>query len=165
MTVTEAAAAAAAPWWGVPLVAGVFTVLGVVVAQLVAWRIDQRKVRREDEQRWLTDRRQAYAAFLTAATRFHMKLKPEWEKDPADDMTDAIAEVNFHRQEIRLIASEPVSAAAEELFMQLARMRRTLASTAYTDRGEQAWRDLAKVFQDRRQTFIAAARDELGVTL
>jgi hypothetical protein len=55
------------PWWGVPLIAGVFAPGGVVVAQVNAIVMDRLRVRREDARRWHEDRRTVYARYLNAA--------------------------------------------------------------------------------------------------
>ncbi len=42
----------AAPWYGVPLIAGVFLVVGAVLGFLFNWLADRRKARREDIRKW-----------------------------------------------------------------------------------------------------------------
>lgn len=44
--------ASSTPAWLAPVLAGAFTLLGVLVANLFNWLSDKRKAQREDEQRW-----------------------------------------------------------------------------------------------------------------
>ena len=53
------------PWWGVSVVAGAFTVGGVVVAQVVAITPDRARARGEDARRWQADRRKNGRATTT----------------------------------------------------------------------------------------------------
>lgn len=52
--------------WGLPLVAGIFTLVGVVVAQIVTIVLDKVRTRREDERRWHADRRRVYVEYFAA---------------------------------------------------------------------------------------------------
>lgn len=45
------------PWWGTALVAGLFGLAGVAIAQLVAVRLERARTRREDARRWHAERR------------------------------------------------------------------------------------------------------------
>ncbi|MFI8593831.1 hypothetical protein ACIGCK_05295 [Microbacterium sp. NPDC078428] len=58
------------PWWATPLVAGVFTLLGIAIAQLVALRLERRRHRREDERRLDAALRPAALAYLDALQRY-----------------------------------------------------------------------------------------------
>ena len=44
-----------APWWGVPVVAGTFLIVGAVVGFLFNWLTDSRRAKREDRLRNLAD--------------------------------------------------------------------------------------------------------------
>lgn len=41
-----------APWWGVPVIAGGFLILGGLLAFTSTWLSDRRKLRREDRRQW-----------------------------------------------------------------------------------------------------------------
>jgi hypothetical protein len=156
-----AEAAAGAPWWGVPLIAGLFTILGVGAAQVVAWTMDKRKARREDERRWLQDRRQVYAAFLNAATKVHMALgRSRHEGQQQESSVDLLNDINFCRQEVWLIATREVGDAADEVFGHLVKARKAFEA----DRTSEEWRTLARAFQEKRRRFISTSRTELGVS-
>jgi hypothetical protein len=54
----------AAPWWGVPLVAGLFVLFGALIALLSAFLSDRRKLRREDQRQWDREIRDLYVAAM-----------------------------------------------------------------------------------------------------
>jgi hypothetical protein len=64
-----------APWWAIPLVGGIFALLGVGAAQTITLRLDRRRRQREDERRLdsvlrevatqYLDATQSYATFVT----------------------------------------------------------------------------------------------------
>jgi hypothetical protein len=41
-----------APWWGVPVVAGVFLVVGATLGFFFNWLLEGRRARREDQHKW-----------------------------------------------------------------------------------------------------------------
>jgi hypothetical protein len=57
----------AAPWWGVPVLAGTMALLGVVVSQLTILLLEWIRSRRERLRRWDADLRQLYASYLAGA--------------------------------------------------------------------------------------------------
>src|SRR5579885_1893176 len=50
----------AAPWWGVPLLAGTFLLLGAVIAFVSTYFSDRRKLAREDQRQWDKEIRDLY---------------------------------------------------------------------------------------------------------
>lgn len=60
--------AEAAPWWGVPVIAGAFLILGGAIGFWSNWRLEARKQTRAEALRWDADIRQ-YAAELLGAIR------------------------------------------------------------------------------------------------
>lgn len=57
-----------APWWGVPVIAGVFLILGAAVGFWFNWQIESRKLSRIEAVRWDADIRE-YTAELISAER------------------------------------------------------------------------------------------------
>lgn len=55
---------AGTPWFYVPVLAGVFAIVGVTIAQLVSYRLFKAKNQRDEQRRWDKDRRETYAKFL-----------------------------------------------------------------------------------------------------
>ncbi|MGC5321718.1 hypothetical protein ACWD8I_27355 [Micromonospora arida] len=111
------------PWWAVPLIAGVFAVGGVVMAQLVTIRLDRVKYRRElereqreESRRWLTERREVYGAFIASMHRSIMHASKNWP-ELADDLVwePVWREVMDKAEEVMLIGSFAASYGANEL--------------------------------------------------
>ncbi len=106
LTTSTVGTPGSAPWWGVPLLAGIFALVGVLIAQLVAYRLERSRRQREDqrrraeeEQRWDKNLVELYARYLveirdfvTAAAVAHL----------ADKWPD-LARLDQTFQEIRLL--------------------------------------------------------------
>ena len=60
----------ATPWWAAPLVAGILALIGIVIAQMVALRLERRRHRREDERRLDSALRPAALAYLDALQKY-----------------------------------------------------------------------------------------------
>ncbi|MEV4121881.1 hypothetical protein [Micromonospora sp. NPDC049645] len=104
------------PWWGVPLLAGLFAIGGVVVSQVVTIALDRVKVRREDARRWHAERRQVYVGYIMALQRTGQQFYIHREgKERADELTVAFDELMFKAEEVVLIASDDVRAVAGNL--------------------------------------------------
>jgi hypothetical protein len=153
------------PWWGVPLIAGVFALGGVLLAQVNAIVMDRLRVRREDARRWHEDRRAVYARYLNAADAAVRQItsgRVDGDHRVDDEWRAAVAgvlgELGRVRTEIQLVASVAVYAAARELLVQT----QALAAEADTDLADERARAEA-VVADRRREFLTAARLELGV--
>jgi len=48
----DVAANTSAPWWGVPVIAGSFLVIGAALGFAFNWLLESRKAKREDKLRW-----------------------------------------------------------------------------------------------------------------
>ena len=62
-----------APWWAVPLVAGIFGVGGVGITQFGSFHNERRKHEREDRLRWLGDVRLHASEYLTTVDTYWRK--------------------------------------------------------------------------------------------
>ncbi|WP_121685160.1 hypothetical protein [Micromonospora sp. BL1] len=148
-----------APWWGTALLAGLFGLGGVAVAQVVAIRLEGVRNRREDQRRWHTERRHVYASFLAAAYAVyrHIRSSPRDEayalrwRELTDDLT-------VRHQEVHLLASTPVTAAAQALLAQLREFAE--ATKRQPDGNHEALRDS---LSQARMRFISLVRAELDV--
>lgn len=166
MIVAEAARKSA-PWWGVPLIAGIFAILGVSATQWITWALDHRRSKREDARRWHADRRAAYAGFLVEAEALLMKtsgyLRARERGDSIGSRSaalDAAKVLNVRRYDLRLVASAEVRDAAEQLWDAFGNALRI------QDRPEGDEPPTAKSFisQHRRHVdeLLIAMRNELG---
>jgi hypothetical protein len=101
------------PWWSLPLVAGLFALLGALVAQLVTIRYVYARRALARRRRWYDVRRAAYVGLLAAYERSVARLRRDYragvvEPDPLlyhDEVGPALTQV-------RLLASSPVRNAA-----------------------------------------------------
>jgi hypothetical protein len=58
------------PWWGVPVLVGVFTLLAAILSQAVVILLDARRSKRENERRWDEEKREAYLEFARVGRHF-----------------------------------------------------------------------------------------------
>jgi hypothetical protein len=148
-----------APWWGTALVAGVFGLAGVGLAQTVTLRLDRARSKREDARRWHNERRVAYAEFLGASVDVYRLILDEMGETPGSPELVAYRRVSVLKwQEVTLIASPPASAAASSLHKCLGRAYR-----AVKDGQPIARDDFTKDFVRAQKSFVQAVRAELGI--
>lgn len=105
------------PWWGTALIAGVFGLFGVILAQFITVRLDRARAAREDAQRWQDARRSAYADFLVAVSRAQRLIYDHWDDRNPTRLEDAMAAVGQKEQEAVLIASVRVADAVTTVYV------------------------------------------------
>jgi hypothetical protein len=152
------------PWWGLPLIAAAFALLGAVAAQLVTIRNEHGGKRARKDQRWYDERRSAYVGLLAAFERTTVRLRTGFaagvtEPDPllyADEIGAVLMQV-------RLLASAPVRSAALAVHLLLEDMHGLRPAPM-------AGRDVDKPFLERlghvplvMHEFEVAVRDELHI--
>jgi hypothetical protein len=143
------------PWWGTALVAGLFGLVGVAVAQFVAVRLERTRHRREDTRRWHSERRQTYAEFLAATYTLYRHATDHWDDPDSSEEKALLREAVLKVQEVLLIASQPVADAAVNL-------HRRLHEGVKARTGDYA--AFRSTIFEARELFHAAARAELGVS-
>jgi hypothetical protein len=74
MRLLAALTADTSPWWGVPVLAGILTILGAALSQITTWLLDRARARRDAMTRWHSDRLEAYSAVLLALDKIFNKL-------------------------------------------------------------------------------------------
>lgn len=147
------------PWWGTALVAGLFGLVGVAVAQLVAVRLERARTRREDTRRWHSERRKTYAEFLAATYTLYRHAGDHWDDPGTSEEKGLLREAVLKVQEVLLIASQPVADAAVELHRRLHE-----GVKARTKDGSGEFAEFRKTIFEARELFHATAREELGVS-
>jgi hypothetical protein len=163
--VTLAAAdAASAPWWGVPVAAGLFALLGVLVAQIVAVRVERDRARREDlrrkedaDRRWEKEVREAYARFGAAAHDF-IRGRNASGSDAEELQEDLIEAI----QGVELIGAPEAIEAARAFRTQALDYQEGVRGR------RKPWRAAERIaglilLERARVAFINAARSELGL--
>jgi hypothetical protein len=101
------------PWWGLPLVAAVFALLGAGVAVLVIARNNYVRGRVRKTRRWYSERKDAYVALLAVFERDIYRLRSGYTAGTRKpDVLAYLDEVGPALMQVRLLASGPVRSAA-----------------------------------------------------
>jgi FAD/FMN-containing dehydrogenase len=146
------------PWWGVPLVAGLFALGGVLATQFTVVRLDQLRVKREDSRRWLADRRRIYASVLASAEGIYERVKIEWMSDnSASAYREELTSLRVLCQEVRLMSTREVNAAAWEIAERLKRVTQSPES-----RQKVSLEDWKEEYKDAMRRFASAARADIN---
>ncbi|CAH0127200.1 hypothetical protein SRABI83_00119 [Arthrobacter sp. Bi83] len=102
------------PAWVAPVLAGAFTLLGVLVANLFNWLGDKRKTKREDEQRWHDIMREEASQLIAVseeALETMNSRRTSSAKETPDQRREMISKArtaNGHYLALRAIAPEVV---------------------------------------------------------
>ncbi|GAA4929711.1 hypothetical protein [Actinoplanes utahensis] len=153
------------PWWGLPLVAVVFALVGAAVAHLVSARNNDLLYRTRRDRQWYDERKDAYCRLLAAFEHATHRLRVTFEageKPPsALNYVDQIGPVLMP---VRLLASGPVRSAALAVHLQLERLHGQMNPAAVVGVQPQIhFRELLAQVPLVMQQFEAAIRDELGI--
>jgi hypothetical protein len=101
------------PWWGLPLVAAVFALLGAAVAVLVIARNNYVRGRVRKTRRWYSERKDAYVSLLAVFERDIYRLRSGYAAGiQKPDVLAYLDEVGPAVMQVRLLASGPVRSAA-----------------------------------------------------
>lgn len=102
-----------APWWAT----GVFTLGGVLLAQLAAFALSRSRDRFEDSRRWHEDRRDIYLAVVVSAWKIQDAVYDRFERDQPlpDDLAAVFAELQIANRKVQLEGSQEVSEVTERL--------------------------------------------------
>jgi hypothetical protein len=153
------------PWWGLPLIAAVFTLAGAGLAQLVTARDDLVRSRRRRTRRWYEERRAAYVQLLAVFERDTSRLRAAM--DAGEKPVAAVVyvdEVGPALMLVRLLASGPVRSAALAVHMLLKKLHGEMNPAAVSGVQPQThFRELLAQVPLVTQQFEAAIREELGI--
>src|SRR4051794_36137249 len=100
------------PWWGVPLVAGVFTIFGVLLAQASTYLVDRRKAAREDATRWLDKVLDTVLRYLEVTREYEIT---SWNSRHGSQAEPSMTPVFEIYTELTLMAPWKIVNAAETL--------------------------------------------------
>ncbi|MEU7800584.1 hypothetical protein AB0B10_15055 [Micromonospora arborensis] len=141
----------ASPWWGIPLLSGALAFVGILLAQSITLHLERRRLTRDDRQRWDTERRRVYVAFLETVwteQRRSVKLHTSGKELEWDSKT-------IHGfLELSMLASQPVENAALELIEKLTQNGRTVQGAPVP----------IKELTTASKVFIRAVQLEIGIT-
>jgi hypothetical protein len=111
------------PWWGLPLVAAVFALLGAGVTLVVQARDAYFRSRAKRTRRWYAERRDAYVALLGQFERAGYRLRAALESgQPMPSPYTYLDESAPALAQVRLLASGPVRSAAIAVHVLLEKM-------------------------------------------
>jgi len=153
------------PWWGLPLIAAVFALVGASVALLVSARNDYSRSRMRKTRRWYAERKSAYVELMAVFERVVYRLRAGYtaggkEPDPLvylDEVGPALAQV-------RLLASGPVRSAALAVHLQLEQLHTGGSqSTVPGVEPQKHFRELLTQVPLVMQEFEEAVREELDI--
>jgi hypothetical protein len=144
------------PWWGIPVVAGLFALGGVVFSQIITLLLDRSKTRKEDARRWLADRRKLYVDFLAECGQAAFTIGTADGKD--EGINNQVTNLVHRFSEIEILAGPSVYHAASDLMIHLQRGAGALSKGHVDDE----WVDRLERLRDNLLTMV---RKELGVEM
>ncbi len=102
LSVAQETAESSSPWWQVPLVAGLFTVIAALTGLVGVLLQERNKSRREDTQRWDVERSKLYAEFLEGLQELYMMATHQ--SQPSDQLDASMRRISYLAARIRLLA-------------------------------------------------------------
>jgi len=153
------------PWWGLPLVAAVFALVGAGVTLLVAARDRYLRNRVRKTRRWYTERMAAYVELMAVFERVFYRLRARYAGgDPEPDPLRYLDEVGPALMQVRLLASGPVRSAALAVHLLLEQLHGGLKPASVPGvEPEKHMRELLVQVPLVMQQFEAAIREELDI--
>jgi len=154
------------PWWGLPLVAAVFSLVGAGVALLVTSRDRYARNRTRKTRQWYEERKAAYVGLLAVFDRVFYRLRAGYAAGTKEaDPLSYLDEVGPALMEVRLLSSGPVRSAALAVHLQLEQMHgATRPSSVPGVEPEKHFRELLVQIPLVMQQLEAAIREELEIT-
>jgi hypothetical protein len=154
------------PWWGLPLIAAVFALLGAAVTLIVTARDRSLRNRVRRTRRWYDERKQAYIDLMGVFERVYYRLRATYEAgDKEPDPLVYLDEVGPALMQVRLLASGPVRSAALAVHKLMEQLHGgTRPATVPGVEPEKHRRELLVQVPLVMQQFEAAVREELSIT-
>lgn len=145
------------------------TLLGAVVGVGSALLVDRMRWGREQTQRWQRTHREAYVAYLTALHRANEAMRAVSLGEHATGTTlELAARAAFRsggvyetREQVILVASEPVVRAADAVFQRLRELRDLIGQGGTL--GSAGYEPALMAYGDGLQALRDAIRKDLGV--
>jgi hypothetical protein len=154
------------PWWGLPLIAAVFALLGAAVAMFVTARQRFVRDRQRRTRRWYDERKSAYVDLMAVFERVYYRLRTTYEVgDREPDPLVYLDEVGPALMQVRLLASGPVRSAALAVHKLMEQLHGGIKPSSVPGvEPEKHRRELFVQVPLVMQQFEAAIRDELSIT-
>lgn len=152
------------PWWGLPLVAALFAVGGMVAATLLTGRTVRASRQRATEERWYSDRWAAYLALLAAFQRSMARMRRGFEEGiRTPDLMLYHSEVGAALAQVRLVAPLSVRNAAMAVHRLIEDIHEPRAAQSPTTGTAPEFLERLSHVPLLLQAFEVAVRDELGI--
>jgi hypothetical protein len=152
------------PWWGLPLIAAAFALLGAAAAQLVTIRNEHGSRQARKAARWYEERRSAYVALLAAFERTTVRLRTGFAAGVAEpDPLRYLDEIGPALMQVRLLASAPVRSAALAVHLLLEDLHGQRPAPQPGGKPQQHFLDRLAHVPLVMHEFEVAVRDELQI--
>ena len=152
------------PWWGLPLVAAVFALVGAGVTVLVIARNNYVRGRVRKTRRWYSERKDAYVTLLAVYERDIYRLRSGYAAGVQKPDTLAyLDEVGPALMQVRLLASGPVRSAALGVHKVLEQLHNPQPETAAGVDPSVSFLELLGHAPLLMQEFEVAIREELEI--
>jgi hypothetical protein len=154
------------PWWGLPLIAAVFALVGAAVASFATARNDYLRSRSRRTRRWYSERKAAYVELMAQFEREFYRLRARYASgDREPDPLAYMDEVGPALMQVRLLASGPVRSAALAVHLLLEQLHSGPKPASVPGvEPEKHVRELLVQVPLVMQQFEAAIREELGIS-
>ncbi|MDR6794732.1 hypothetical protein J2X12_004120 [Pseudarthrobacter oxydans] len=112
-----------APWWGVPLLAGLFVIIGALVTFISTKASDKRKAKREDKVRVATESTESASTFMEQAARIEKAVAQQltlshvkFQGDYMNDIAALLEELDTAWTKFELVADKELLQPGKDLF-------------------------------------------------
>jgi hypothetical protein len=112
-----------APWWGVPLLAGLFVIIGAAVTFFSTMTSDRRKAKREDKVRVATGSTESASSFLEQAARIEKAVAQQltlshvkFQGDYLNDIAALLEDLDTAWTKFELVADKELLQPGKDLF-------------------------------------------------
>ncbi|MEV8508302.1 hypothetical protein AB0368_26265 [Actinoplanes sp. NPDC051475] len=152
------------PWWGLPLIAAVFALVGAGVTVLVSARDNYLRRRAKRTRRWYAERRDAYVALLTQFERATYRARAALDAGrPLPGPFAYLDDVGPALMEVRLLASGQVRSAALAVHLLLEKLYGERPTPPPGVDPAKSVREMLGHVPLVMQQLEAAIREELGI--
>ncbi|BCJ55296.1 hypothetical protein Asp14428_67710 [Actinoplanes sp. NBRC 14428] len=152
------------PWWGLPLIAVVFALVGAGVTLLVSSRDNYLRSRAKRTRRWYAERRDAYVALLAQFERATYRLRAALDSgQPMPGPFTYLDEVGPALMQVRLLASGQVRSAALAVHLLLEKLYGSRPTPPPGVDPAKSVREMLGHVPLVMQQLEAAIREELGI--
>jgi hypothetical protein len=152
------------PWWGLPLIAAVFALVGAAVALFVTARNDYVRNRVHKTRRWYDERKNAYVDLMAVFERVVYRLRAGEADGKEPDPLVYLDEVGPALMQVRLLASGPVRSAALAVHLLLEKLHTSGRPASVPGvEPEKHFRELLAQVPLVMQEFEVAVREELEI--